>query len=43
MLDGCILWNIMVFSDERRFINTGTTAAIYEDTLVFGTSFSAKK
>jgi hypothetical protein len=43
MLDGCILWNIAVFSDERRFMNTGTAVAIYGDTLVFGTSFIARR
>jgi hypothetical protein len=29
----------MVFNDERHFMNTGTSVAIYEDTLVIGTSF----
>jgi hypothetical protein len=43
MLDGCVIWNLMLFTDERRFMNTGTSVAIYGDTLVFGTSFIAKR
>jgi hypothetical protein len=42
VLNGCLLWNVALFADEHRFMNTGASVVIYKDTLVFGTNFISR-
>jgi hypothetical protein len=41
LLNSCLIWNIILFKDEQRFMNTGTEVKIHNNTLVIATVFDA--